>query len=76
MNEVDLGYDALVGIASISVAATVLAMLVVRRWSDQDGVAGTKRRRMPTSLSCGSSWMTQRRYCGLSEHWWWTNSAL
>jgi uncharacterized membrane protein (DUF106 family) len=42
MNEADLGYDALLGIASISVAATVLAMLVVRRFSDQDGVARAK----------------------------------
>lgn len=42
MNEIDLGYGALIGIASISVAATVIAMLVVRRWSDQDGVSRAK----------------------------------
>ena len=51
-------------------------MLVVGAGPMRDGVSGPKRRRMPTSLSCGSSWMTQRRYCGLSEHWWWTGSDL
>jgi len=42
MNEADLGTGALAGIAVASVGAAVLALLVVRRWSDQEALARAK----------------------------------
>jgi hypothetical protein len=42
VTKIDLGIGALVGIAIASLIAAILALLVVRRWSDQDAIAKTK----------------------------------
>lgn len=42
MNGVDLGAAALLGIAFASVAVSAIALLLLRRWSDQEAIATTK----------------------------------
>jgi hypothetical protein len=42
MTEVDLGAGALMGVGLASVAAAVMALLAVRRWSDQESIARAK----------------------------------
>jgi hypothetical protein len=42
VNEIDLGISALVGIALASLIAAIVALLAVRRWSDQDAIAKAK----------------------------------
>jgi hypothetical protein len=42
VNEIDLGISALLGIALASLIAAILALLAVRRWSDQAAVAKAK----------------------------------
>jgi hypothetical protein len=43
MNEVELGIGALAAIALVSVAMTIIALLVVRRWSNQEEIARLRR---------------------------------
>ena len=43
MSEVELGIGAVAVLALVSVATTIVALLVVRRWSDQDEIARLRR---------------------------------
>jgi uncharacterized membrane protein (DUF106 family) len=43
VSDVELGIDAVAGLALVSLAITTVALLVVRRWSDQDEIARLRK---------------------------------
>jgi hypothetical protein len=52
MNRVDLGISAFSGILAASAAVTILALLVIRRWSDQEALCRAKEQAQAHLLEC------------------------